>query len=128
MDVVSLAARDTVSKRITELGLYRYWAVSILYIVAFAITVLAYGSAVISAVFLKGDLSGTRLLTLFGGGTGSGSLGWFLVRVDRAEKENIRYQQDLEILLAMPDANGTWRAILKVITARLNKKDAPEEK
>jgi hypothetical protein len=55
-------------------------------------------------------------------------LGWFLVRVDRAEKENIRYQQDLEILLAMPDANGTRRAILKVITARLNKKDAPEEK
>lgn len=121
MEPVALPPRSAIVKKITETSLYRYWAISILYIIAFGIAVFAFGACVFAGL---NNVKLKYILELFGSGSGSGVLGGFLLKVDGSEKENIRYHQALDILLGMPQTDETQQTILNIISERLGIKGA----
>jgi hypothetical protein len=94
---ISAAREDAVALPIRRVRLFRYWAVSIIYITAFAVTVVALIACGYSA-YLRGTQPPWKLFfALFGTGASSGSFGGYLMAVDRREFSLVREQAALEL-------------------------------
>jgi hypothetical protein len=115
-----MAARDQAGSRIRDLNLYRYWVVSLLYVLSLAIAVCCFGAVPLLLIFgkpspLPPDLY--RALGLFFTGGASGGIGAFLIRIDQEERKNIRLDQLLDTLSAAPNPDLT--SLERVISSYL---------
>jgi hypothetical protein len=94
---ISVAREDAVALPIRRVRLFRYWAVSIIYITAFAVTVAALAACGYSA-YLRGTEPPWKLFfALFGTGASSGSFGGYLMAIDRREFALVREQEAMEL-------------------------------
>jgi hypothetical protein len=115
---VQMPARDRVASRIRNLNIYRYWAVSFLYVLSLAIAVCCFGSIpVLLIVGRPSPLSPDfyKALSLYFTGGASGGIGAFLIRIDQEERRNIRLDQLLDTLLGAP--NPDLKSLERVISS-----------
>ncbi len=113
---VELPARDRVAARISELTLYRYWVISILYILSLSIAVGCFAAVCFFLVGAKSyPLESSGLFGLFFTGGASGGIGAFLIRIDQEERRNIRLQQLVDALQSKPNPENL-HALERVIS------------
>ncbi len=91
---VKLAPADAVIRPVRTLSLFRYWAISVLYVAAFAIAVLALGMYLFSPDSSSGS-HWKAFLGLFCAGAGFGG---YLKNVDRRERQNVEREESFNLL------------------------------
>lgn len=96
MPEISAAREDAVALPIRRVRLFRYWAVSIIYITAFGVTVLALIACGCSVYLRETQPPWKLFFALFGTGASSGGFGGYLMAVDRREFNLVREQESLE--------------------------------
>lgn len=94
---ISAAREDAVALPIRRVRLFRYWAISIIYISAFAVAVAALIACGYS-LYRGGSQTPWKLFfALFGTGASSGTFGGYLMAVDRREFDYVRAQEVLDL-------------------------------
>lgn len=94
---ISAAREDAVAVPIRRVRLFRYWAISIIYITALAVAVIALILCGYS-LYTGGTQPPWKLFfALFGTGASSGTFGGYLMAVDRREFDFVREQEALDL-------------------------------
>ena len=93
---VELPPESEIARPVRTLLVFRFWAVSVLYIFSFCIAVGALAFYLIQAIENKAtDPDWKALLGFFGGSAGFGS---YLVRLDRRERQSVERDEALYLL------------------------------
>jgi hypothetical protein len=105
---VQMPNRERVASQIRDLNVFRYWVVSLFYVLSFAIAACCFGAIAVLLITAKPQLIGDlyKLVGLFCTGGASGGFGAFLIKIDQEERKNIRLQQLVDTLLASPNADN----------------------
>ncbi len=94
---ISAAREDAVAIPIRRVRIFRYWAISIIYVTAFAVAVIALILCGYS-LYTGGKQPPWKLFfALFGTGASSGTFGGYLMAVDRREFDFVREQESLDL-------------------------------
>jgi hypothetical protein len=95
---VSLTPARDAQDRIRSVTVFRYVAISVLYVCFFAIALVAFGGAVHFA-FMGLDWQHLhRVFSMLGAGVGSGGIGSFVFWVDGRERDYARQQQAFDLI------------------------------
>lgn len=134
MPKVGMASERSIVRPVRQLVLFRYKLISWFYLTFFSVTLASYVACTV-VVYVSVDDEATtdsrrfrlltRLVTLFSVGTGSGGVGYFLVRLDQREQENANYQQALEVALERPEGPSKDELIKSVISRSVGIHSAP---
>lgn len=97
---VKLAPTREITRAVRIVSLFRFWAISILYIVSFGIAVCALGASAYSVYAGQNKQSDWKsFFALLFTSVGSGGIGKYLMSVDQTERGNVRQEEALDLLL-----------------------------
>ncbi len=100
MPQVKLASAQEITRPVRLISLFRFWAISILYIVAFGIAVCALAASAYSVYSGQNKQSDWKaFFGLLFTTASSGGIGKYLMSVDQREQQNVRKAEALDLLL-----------------------------
>ena len=97
MSPISAAAENAVRVPVRRVRTFRYWAISIIYVAAFALAVVALAGCSYSVYAGRSVIAWKAFFALFGTGAISGTFGGYLMAVDQREFNLVREQEALDI-------------------------------